>query len=57
MIRINKLRKIYPNYVILIKKKNKLYDSFNNKVDEKTLKKYIIIESYNTYSVIRASEK
>ena len=49
---INRLKKLYPKYMILIKKNNILYDIHNNLIEESILKdiNYIIIKD-NSYEV------
>ncbi len=54
---INKIRTIYPGFLILIKKDEKLYDVNNNLIHEDILKNndYIIIidDSYEVHKKIR----
>lgn len=55
---INKLKKLYPNYLIIIKKDNKLYDINKKELQDKTIfnnTNYIIIDdnSYEVHKKIR----
>ena len=55
---INRLKKIYPNFLIFIKKKNKIYDINNNIVSDNILNNnnYILVID-NFYEVHKKVKK
>lgn len=55
---INRLKKLYPNFLIFIKKKDKIYDVDNNLIEDKTLvnNNYILINN-NSYEVHKKIKK